>query len=72
MCSNLHRAFDAGLLSLNDNYEILIKGKRTFEENNSPFNLRQFEGKKILLPLNEKFYPDLENLNWHRKEFGFS
>jgi putative restriction endonuclease len=39
------------------------------KENESPYSLRQFEGKKIKLPNETKYYPSIENLNWHRKEF---
>ena len=72
LCINLHRSFDLGLISINDNYQILIKNKKTFQENDdSPYNLRQLAGQQILLPENEKFYPDLEKLKWHREEYGF-
>jgi predicted restriction endonuclease len=33
-----------------------------------PDSLNQFEGKRINLPRETKFYPSIENLNWHRKE----
>ena len=68
---HLHRAFDSGIISLNDHYEVLVKDQRIFKENDSPFNLRQFKGRQILLPSNSSFYPDLEKLNWHRAFFGF-
>ena len=67
LCTNLHRAFDSGILSLNNEFEVLVKGKNEFKEQlNSPYNIRQFEGSKIILPTNLSFYPNLENLKWHR------
>ena len=62
----LHRAFDRGLISIDDNYCVIISDK--FNENNikSKYSINQFEGKEILLPKNEKYFPNLENLNWHR------
>lgn len=69
MCPNLHRAFDRGIISIGDNYELLIKN--SFVESNSVYGIRQFEGKKINLPINKKYYPSLENLKWHRNAFGF-
>ncbi len=62
----LHRAFDRGLISIDDNYCVIISNK--FNENNieSKYSIYQFEGKEILLPENEKYFPNLENLNWHR------
>jgi len=72
LCTNLHRAFDAGILSLNDNLEVLVKSKMEFEERyNSPYSIRQFEGGKIILPKNTSLYPSLEKLKWHRSFHGF-
>lgn len=71
LCVYLHRAFDHGLISLSDNYTILVKGKKTFKETDSPLNLRQFVGQEILLPEADRYYPSLENLRWHQNRFGF-
>jgi len=71
LCVYLHRAFDNGLISISDDYKILVKGKETFKETDSPLNLRQFEGQEMLLPGDERYYPGLENLEWHRERFGF-
>lgn len=69
LCPNLHRAFDRGLISISDNYEVILN--KTFVENQSVYNLSQFEGRKILLPNHSNFYPALENLSQHRKRFNF-
>jgi putative restriction endonuclease len=70
LCPNLHRAFDRGLISISDDYTILIN--RNFVENQkSVFNLAQFAGKQIFLPFAEDLYPDLGNIAVHRKKFGF-
>lgn len=67
---NLHRAFDRGLISIDENYKVLVS--KNFTENfKSPYNLSQFRGKLINLPKDEKLYPSLENLNKHRQRFGF-
>jgi len=71
LCVYLHRAFDNGLISLSDDYKILVKGKKTFKETDSPLNLRQFAGQEILLPEADRYYPALENLRWHQERFGF-
>jgi putative restriction endonuclease len=63
---NLHRAFDRGLLTINADYVVRISP--AIKENESPYSLRQFEGKQIKLPNETKYYPSIENLNWHRKE----
>jgi putative restriction endonuclease len=70
LCPNLHRAFDRGLISISNDYTILIN--RNFVENQkSVFNISQFVGKQIFLPYAEELYPDLENIAVHRKKFGF-
>jgi len=63
---NIHRAFDRGLITINAEY--IIRVSPAIKENDSPFSLRQFEGKQIILPRNIHFYPSVENLNWHRNE----
>jgi len=69
LCPNLHRAFDRGLISVDDNYKVLIKS--TWQEEQSQYSIKQFEGKQILLPLNQSQVPSLENFQFHRKRFGF-
>ena len=70
LCPNLHRAFDRGLISISDNYTVLLNSN--FVENeNSVFNLSQFAFKQIILPYSNKLYPGLNNLALHRQKFGF-
>jgi putative restriction endonuclease len=63
---NIHRAFDRGLITINAEY--IIRVSPEIRENDSPFSLKQFDGKQIILPQNIHFYPSIENLNWHRNE----
>lgn len=70
LCPNLHRAFDRGLISISDNYTVLIN-KNFVEDRNSAFNLSQFEGKQIILPYSVELFPELRNVATHRKKFGF-
>lgn len=63
---NLHRAFDRGLITLNDDYRVVITSK--IIESKSNFSLAQFSGKSITLPQNKIHYPGQKNLLWHRKE----
>lgn len=62
---NLHRAFDRGLIAINDNYQLVVS--TAMKENDSPYSIKQFVGKQLLLPSKEIFYPSFENLNWHYK-----
>lgn len=66
LCPNLHRAFDRGLITLNDDYSVVVSSK--IKEYESPYSLMQFHRKSIHLPQNNRFYPAPENLNWHRRE----
>lgn len=65
--SSLHdKAFDRGLITFNENYELVLsnklkKSKRTI----SIDNFEKYEGMKINLPLYNK--PSQENLDYHRK-----
>ena len=70
LCPNLHRAFDRGLISVSDDYRVILN--TNFVENKeSSLNLSQFNGRKINLPNTEKFHPSLDNFTHHRKRFGF-
>ena len=65
LCPNLHRAFDRGLVSISNDYKIIISHHITENENHA-YSLKQLEGRKIRLPFGERYYPSLENLEWHR------
>ena len=66
LCPNLHRAFDRGIVSINDNYEIILS--KSFKENvESDYSFHKLAGKSIILLTNSQYYPSLENFAWHRK-----
>jgi putative restriction endonuclease len=69
LCPNLHRAFDRGLISIDDNYKVLVKSN--WSEDQSNYSIKQFEGKPILLPANPNQFPSLANFNSHRERFNF-
>lgn len=69
LCPNLHRAFDRGLIAIDNNYKVIVKSN--WNESNSSYMIKQFEGKQILLPKNEKYFPSLKNFFSHRKRFEF-
>lgn len=64
LCPNLHRAFDRGLISLDDNYKVLVSD--AFLESDSNYSIRRFENKEIKLPENKKYLPSKEGLAKHR------
>lgn len=65
LCPNLHRAFDKGLVSVNENYKVILS--ESFKENpESEYSFSKIEGKTILLPADQDFEPSLEAFAWHR------
>lgn len=66
LCPNIHRAFDRGLITIDENFRIILSNN--FEEDqNNPFSISKFENKKILLPANMAYAPKKENLLWHNE-----
>lgn len=62
------KAFDKGLISLNDNLEIIISSRLKRFSNQVFYNdyFLEKEGQKIILP--QKFMPDLEFIHYHNDE----
>lgn len=69
LCPNMHRAFDRGLITIDDNYRVLVS--KNFMESYSHYSIKQFDRKEILLPENENYWPGLENLRHHRNSFNW-
>jgi putative restriction endonuclease len=64
---NMHRAFDRGLITIGTDYKVKVSD-RFIEEAPSPYSIKQFAGKRILLPKDERYFPSRENLEWHGRE----
>lgn len=65
LCPNLHRAFDRGLISIDDNYRVIISN--LFIEDESVYEIKKFKNNKVLLPNQESYFPLKQNLAWHRE-----
>lgn len=65
----IHRAFDRGLLSFDENYRVIISPN--FKESHSAHSLHQYERLPIRLPKARDYYPNQENLQNHRENWGF-
>jgi putative restriction endonuclease len=63
LCPNLHRAFDRGLIGIDENYKVLIS--KSFIENETSYGIKAFESKVISMPRSIKYYPTRENIQWH-------
>lgn len=64
LCPNLHRAFDRGLIAIDNNYKVMVSN--FFKESTSNYSICMFEGKQIILPQKQSNYPLMDNLEWHR------
>ena len=67
LCPNLHRAFDRGLVSIDEEYRVMVSS-HIDEIAEHPYSLSKLDGKQIILPVQEQYLPAQENLTWHRKE----
>ena len=66
LCPNLHPAFDREIVSVDDNYEIILS--KSFKENvESDSSFHKLAGKSIILPTYSQYYLSLESFSWHRK-----
>lgn len=63
LCPNLHRAFDRGLIGVNEQYKVVVS--KVFKEQETGYSIKQFEHKKIFLPTEKKYWPSINNFNRH-------
>ena len=71
LSKNTHWQFDRGLWSLNNDYRILVNRVKFIEDGVPGQRLADFEGRKIFLPSDPKYWPEHTYLDWHRKRHGF-
>lgn len=65
LCPTLHRAFDRGLVSVDENYRVMVS--KAFAESPSRYALRQFQGQQLLVPALAHCQPLSQNFAWHRE-----
>jgi putative restriction endonuclease len=65
LCPNLHRAFDRGLIGIDEDCRVIVSNK--FVETETNYSLKKFAGNIILLPTNFNYAPLIKNFEWHRK-----
>lgn len=61
LCRDLHWAFDKGFFTLDDDLCVVVHPKISSEY------LSSFNGKKIRVPSNQFFVPDMDNVRYHRE-----
>jgi len=65
LCPNLHRAFDRGLISVDEQYRV-ITSPHLREDHSHPYSLGQLHGQPLRLPSHNHQRPALAHLEWHR------
>ena len=60
---NFHRAFDRGLISISEDFKVIVS--QQLKEDQSPYSISQFDGRRIMLPETSQYQPKIENLKWH-------
>lgn len=68
LCPNLHRAFDRGLIRIDDDYRVVVSA--AVMEAESGYGIKGFGGKRIALPEEREYWPGLENLEKHWMQWG--
>lgn len=65
-----HRAFDRGLITLSDDYKVLVHPK--VKDYYPQTGIQQYHQQPIQLPNDSHFYPSAQKLAEHRKRFDFA
>ncbi|RZB37100.1 MAG: putative restriction endonuclease [Desulfobacteraceae bacterium Eth-SRB2] len=66
LCKLCHWSFDKGLVSVSKEYQVLVS-KRVMVEQNFPGHILTLTDRPIFTPEKEIFWPEQDNLHWHRK-----
>jgi len=70
LCRLCHWSFDEGLMSVGNNYEVLVSRRVRTEQNNLGHILTLID-RPIFKPVKQIYWPDIANLEWHRtKKFN--
>lgn len=66
LCKNHHWGFERGWFAVEDDYTLLISGGLR-EESPHATSMKEFNGDRIRLPVQQQYYPRIEALRWHRE-----
>jgi putative restriction endonuclease len=67
LCRLCHWSFDEGLMSVGKKYEVLVS-KRVRIDQNIPGHVLTLQDRPIFKPDQEFYWPEQQNLTWHRKK----
>ena len=67
LCHLCHWSFDEGLMSVGSEYEVMISPS-VRKDNNFPGHMETLTGREIFKPQSSNFWPEQENLEYHRRD----
>jgi len=67
LSKNAHWQFDRGLWAITDDFRVVVAHDRFVEQGVAGQRLADFEGHRLFLPGDPKYWPDPQHLAWHRK-----
>ena len=67
LCKSHHWAFDTGLISLDDDYQVIVSPSMS-EQGPTASMLTQLRNRRIWLPRDGEHYPAQDALTWHREK----
>jgi len=67
LCKNAHWQFDRGLWSVTGDYRVIVNHDKFIEEGVHGQKLADFDGHRLFLPSDPKYWPEATHLAWHRK-----
>lgn len=71
LCKNAHWQFDRGLWTIGDDYRVKVNRDVFIEAGIPGQRLADFEGHRLFLPSDPKYWPEPDYLAWHRRnKFG--
>lgn len=70
LCKLCHWSFDEGLMSVGIEYEVLV-AKTININQNFPGHILTLSDRAIIKPEKADFWPDQDNLKWHRSKYKF-
>jgi putative restriction endonuclease len=66
LSKNSHWQFDRGLWSVGDDYRVIVNRERFVEEGVPGQRLSDFEGRRLFLPSDPRYWPEQAHPEWHR------
>jgi len=68
LCKNAHWQFDRGLWSVTDDYRVIVNREKFIKEGVPGQKLADFDGHRLFLPSDPKYWPEPAHLAWHRSQ----